>query len=279
MRNSLPRRARTPLTLMATATVAAALLATTVAPANAGNATSPQGPKPTVVLVHGAFADSTSWNGVVKKLKRDGYPVVAAANPLRGLSSDAAYLKELLAGIDGPVVLAGHSYGGAVITNAARGADNVKALVYVAAFMPDEGESALDLAQKFPGSSLGEALYSVPVTLPDGSQGQDFYIEHAKFQHQFAHDVEENTAELMAVTQRPVTGAALGEPSSAPAWKTIPSWALVATGDRNIPRKTQNYMAERANARTVEVRASHAVSVSHPDEVSRIIREAARSAR
>ncbi|MFF4745963.1 alpha/beta hydrolase [Streptomyces chengbuensis] len=278
-RHSLRRRGRTPFTLLATATVAAALLATTVAPANAGGASSSQSRKPTVVLVHGAFADATSWNGVVKKLKRDGYPVVAAANPLRGLSSDAAYLKELLASIDGPVVLAGHSYGGAVITNAARGADNVKALVYIAAFMPDKGESALDLAGKFRGSTLGDALHPVPITLPNGSQGQDFYIEQGRFHQQFAADVPKDTAELMAVTQRPVTGAALGEPSSEPAWKTIPSWALVATEDRNIPRRTQDFMAERADSRTVEVRASHAVSVSRPDEVSRIIREAARSVR
>ncbi|WP_409468649.1 alpha/beta fold hydrolase [Streptomyces sp. HC307] len=278
-RRSLYRRARTPLSLMATATAAAALLATSVAPASAGKGSSSPGRKPTVVLVHGAFADSTSWNGVVKKLKREGYPVVAAANPLRGLSSDAAYLKDLLAGIDGPVVLAGHSYGGAVISSAAHGADNVKALVYIAAFLPAKGESAAELAAKFPGSTLGEALRPVPITLPDGSQGADLYIEQAKFHDQFAADVPENTTELMAVTQRPVTNAALEEGASEPAWKTIPSWVLVATEDLNIPPKTQTYMAERAKAHTVEVRASHAVSVSRPDEVAQLIQKAARSVR
>ncbi|MEU1198176.1 alpha/beta hydrolase [Streptomyces sp. NPDC005813] len=278
-RQPLRRHVRTPLALMATAGIAAGVLAVTVAPASAVKAPTTHTRKPTVVLVHGAFADATSWNGVVKKLKRDGYPVVAAANPLRGLRSDAAYVKELLAGIDGPVVLAGHSYGGAVITNAARGADNVKALVYIAAFIPDAGESALDLADKFPGSTLGAALRPVPVTLPDGSRGQDLYIEQGKFHRQFAADVPKNTADIMAVTQRPVTAAALAEDSSTPAWKTVPSWALVATEDRNIPARTQHFMAERADARTVEVRASHAVSVSRPGDVSRIIEEAARATR
>ncbi len=128
-------------------------------------------PKPTVVLVHGAFADSTSWNDVARELRREGHPVVALANPLRGLGSDAAYVRAVLAGIEGPVVLVGHSYGGAVVSAAAVGADNVRALVYVAAFVPDKGERALDLAARFPGSSLGDALHPVPITLPDGSPG------------------------------------------------------------------------------------------------------------
>ncbi|GGW98292.1 alpha/beta hydrolase [Streptomyces malachitofuscus] len=278
-RRFLSRRSRTSLSVVTTAGIAAALLAASVAPAGAGTESAPDRRKPTVVLVHGAFADSTSWNGVVKQLRQEGYPVVAAATPLRGLSSDAAYVRELLAGVDGPVVLAGHSYGGSVITNAARGADNVKALVYIAAFIPDRGESALELAAKYPGSTLGEALRPVPVTLPDGSQGADLYIEQGKFPHQFAADVPENTAALMAVTQRPVSGAALEEDSSEPAWKSIPSWALVATEDLNIPPRTQSFMAERADAHTVEVRASHAVSVSRPDDVARIIERAARSVR
>jgi pimeloyl-ACP methyl ester carboxylesterase len=264
---------------MATATVAAAFFAASVGPASAGKATASQHRKPTVVLVHGAFADSTSWNGVVKELRQDGYPVVAAANPLRGLSSDAAYLKDLLAGIDGPVVLAGHSYGGSVISDAAYGADNVKALVYIAAFIPEKGESAIELSGKFPGSTLGEALRPVPVSLPDGSQGTDLYIEQGKFHHQFAADVPENTADLMAVAQRPVTSAALEEGASEPAWKTIPSWALVATEDLNIPPQAEIFMAKRAKAHVVEVRASHAVSVSRPHDVTDIIEKAARTVR
>ncbi|MET7367682.1 alpha/beta hydrolase [Streptomyces sp. NPDC005566] len=272
------RRSRTPLALLATGGLAAALTATSIAPASAVTGSASH-PKPTVVLVHGAFADSTSWNDVIKKLKHEGYPVMAAANPLRGLSSDSAYLKDVLAGIKGPIVLAGHSYGGAVISNAATGNENVKALVYIAAFVPDKGESALDLAGKFPGSTLGKALRPAPVTNPDGTRGTDLYIQEEKFRHQFAADAPRNTTDLMAATQRPVTEAALAEGSSEPAWKTIPSWDLVATQDRNIPLKAQTFMAERAGAHTVEVKASHAASVSHPDKVTEIIEDAARTVR
>ncbi|MET9111509.1 alpha/beta fold hydrolase [Streptomyces zhihengii] len=266
------------MALLSATGIATALLATTIAPAHAGKGHAP-GPRPTVVLVHGAFADSTSWNGVVKKLKRDGYRVVAAANPLRGLAGDATYIKEVLDGIEGPVVLAGHSYAGAVITNAAREADNVKALVYVAAFIPDKGESAAALTDKFPGSTLGSAVKSVPITLPDGTPGADLTIDPVKFHNQFAADVPRNTTDLMAVTQRPIASAGLEQTSGAPAWKTIPSWALVATEDRNIPERTQIFMAERAKAHTVKVRASHAVSVSHPDKVAQLIEQAARTSR
>ncbi|WP_399894945.1 alpha/beta fold hydrolase [Streptomyces sp. BBFR51] len=233
--------------------------------------------KPTIVLVHGAFADSSSWNGVVDKLQSHEYPVVAASNPLRGLTSDAEYVRQLVASIDGPVVLAGHSYGGSVISNAAKGLDNVKALVFVAAFVPDEGESAITLSGKFPGSTLAEALRPVPVTLSDGSQVADLYIEKSKFPQQFAADVPEETAVVMAATQRPVTDAALGEGASAPAWADIPSWVLVATEDRNIPPQAQTFMAERAKATTVSVSASHAVAVSRPGDVARLINEAAQA--
>ncbi|RPK32229.1 alpha/beta hydrolase [Streptomyces sp. ADI93-02] len=231
--------------------------------------------KPTVVLVHGAFADSSSWNGVVEKLQSHDYPVIAASNPLRGLTNDAEYVRQVVAAVDGPVVLAGHSYGGSVISNAARGLDNVKALVFVAAFLPDEGESAIDLSGKFPGSTLGAALRPAPVTLPDGSQVADLYIDKEKFHDQFAADVPEATTSVMAATQRPVTDAALGEGAATPAWKEIPSWVLVATQDQNIPPQTQKFMAQRAKATQVEVEASHAVSVSQPGEVARLINTAA----
>ncbi|MFD5723332.1 alpha/beta fold hydrolase [Streptomyces sp. NPDC127036] len=233
--------------------------------------------KPTIVLVHGAFADSSSWNGVVDKLKSHGYPVVAASNPLRGLTSDAAHVRQLVSSIDGPVVLAGHSYGGSVISNAATGLDNVKALVFAAAFLPEEGESAVTLSGKFPGSTLGEALRPVPVTLPNGSQVADLYIEQSKFHAQFAADVPEETTTIMASTQRPVTDAALAEGASAPAWKSIPSWVVVATEDQNIPHQTQIFMAERAKATVVTVTSSHAVSVSRPGDVARAINEAAQA--
>lgn len=276
---SRTRRAHTTMTVLAGAGVAAGLLVTTIAPASADKGTTDRGPKPTVVLVHGAFADSTSWNDVIDKLRHDGYPVVAVANPLRSLSGDSAYLKDVLAGIDGPVVLAGHSYGGSVISNAATGNKNVKALVYLAAFLPEKGESAVDLSGRFPGSTLGDALRPAPVTNADGSRGTDLYIQNDKFRRQFAADVPRNKTDLMTVTQRPVTEAALAEGAAEPAWKTIPSWVLVATQDRNIPAAAQEFMAWRAGARTTEVRASHAVSVSQPGKVTGVIEDAARSVR
>lgn len=164
--------------------------------------------RPTIVLVHGAFADSSSWNGVIAALQGKGYPVVAAANPLRSVTGDAAYVSDIVAGIDGPVVLVGHSYGGQVITTAANGHANVKSLVYVAAFAPDAGEAAADLAGKFPGGTLGEAL-AAPVKLASG--GVDLYIDQSRFRTQFAHDVPEAQAALMAAGQRPITEAALTE--------------------------------------------------------------------
>ncbi|APO72293.1 alpha/beta hydrolase family protein (plasmid) [Rhizobium gallicum] len=233
-----------------------------------------QSGKPTVVLVHGAFADSSSWNGVIQILEKDGYPVVAAANPLRSVSSDAAYVSNVVSSIEGPVVLVGHSYGGQVISNAARGHDNVKSLVYVAAFAPEAGEAAADLAGKFPGGTLGQAL-AAPVKLPDG--GVDLYIDKAKFHQQFAHDVASEQAALMAAGQRPIAEAALTEKSGEPAWKTLPSWFIYGDGDKNIPAKALGFMAERAGSKnTVVVEgASHVVMTSKPQVVADLIEEAA----
>ncbi|WP_406485849.1 alpha/beta fold hydrolase [Streptomyces phaeochromogenes] len=278
-RTSRTSRARTALTALATASIFAGLLVTTTGPAAADKGAATEAPKPTVVLVHGAFADSTSWNDVIRKLRHDRYPVVAVANPLRSLSGDSTYLKDVLAGIDGPIVLAGHSYGGSVISNAATGNENVKALVYLAAFLPDKGESAADLSGKFPGSTLGDALRPVPTTNADGSQVNDLYIQNDKFRHQFAADVPRDKTDLMAVTQRPITDAALAEGAAEPAWKTIPSWVLVATQDLNIPPAAQEFMAQRAHAHTSKVRASHAVSVSKPGKVTEVIEDAAHSVR
>ena len=235
----------------------------------------PPAEPPTVVLVHGAFADSTGWNGVIPKLHAKGLRVVSVANPLRSLLGDAEYLGRLVEAVPGPVVLVGHSYGGAVITNAATGRKNVKALVYVGAFVPDAGETALALAGKFPGGTLGEAL-APPVMLGDG--GKDLYIDQAKFHQQFAADVPAATATLMAATQRPIAEAALTQPSGAPAWKNVPSWSIYGTADKNIPPAAMRFMSERAGARKViEVKdASHVVMVSHPDKVAALIVEAAR---
>ncbi|TPL71881.1 alpha/beta hydrolase [Mesorhizobium sp. B2-3-13] len=229
--------------------------------------------KPTIVLVHGAFAESSSWNAVIADLNKDGYKAIAAANPLRSVAGDAAAVSAVIRSISGPVVLVGHSYGGPVITEAANGKSNVKALVYVAGFAPETGESSLTLSARFPGSTLGDAL--LPVAQPDG--GQDLYIRSEKFHEQFAADIPPAEASLMAATQRPVAKAALSEPSGAASWKTIPSYAIYGSADRNIPPAVMKFMAERAHAvKTVVVGgASHAVMVSHPDEVAALIEEAA----
>jgi len=229
--------------------------------------------RPTIVLVHGAFAESSSWEEVIAELSKDGYRSIAAANPLRGLASDATTVAAVVKSIPGEVVLVGHSYGGAVITEAANGQANVKSLVYVAGFTPDTGESANTLASQFPGSTLGDTL--VPVALPDG--GTDLYIRPEKFHEQFAADVPATKASLMAATQRPVTAAALNEPSGLAAWKTLPSYVIYGSDDRNIPAAAESFMAERAQARkTVLVDgASHAVMVSHPQEVAALIEVAA----
>ncbi|MCX5300005.1 alpha/beta hydrolase [Streptomyces sp. NBC_00193] len=235
-----------------------------------------QGTRPTIVLEHGAFADASSWDGVVERLQRAGYPVVAAANPLRGPATDAAYLRSVVQHIDGPVVLVGHSYGGTVISQAATGLEGkVKALVYIAAFLPDAGESSLGLTNKFPGSTLGQVIAPVTYELPGGASGADVFIKPDKFRRQFAADVPADRARLMATGQRPIAAAALEENSTLATWKTIPSWSLVATEDRNIPVAAQRFMSARAHARTTEIDASHAVSVSRPDAVARIVEKAA----
>ncbi|MFI9635252.1 alpha/beta fold hydrolase [Nocardia sp. NPDC051929] len=230
---------------------------------------------PTIVLVHGAFADSSSWNGVIERLRAQGHPVIAAANPLRGLDSDAAYVASVLDSVEGPSVLVGHSYGGSVITVAAAGRSDVEALVYIAAFIPDVGESALQLTDKFPGSTLGPTTRAASYPLPDGGTGTELYIRQAEFHRQFAADVPAATAELMAATQRPVALDALQQPATATAWRDIRSFALVTGEDKNIPVEAQRFMAERASAEIVEVSASHAVSVSAPDAVGELIARAA----
>ncbi|MFJ9718787.1 alpha/beta fold hydrolase [Streptomyces sp. NPDC101213] len=274
----LPRPSRRLALLGVTAAVGLSVTAVTL-PGAAGAAPRHQ-QRPTIVLEHGAFADSSSWDGVVERLQRAGYPVVAAANPLRGPATDAAYLRSVVENVDGPVVLVGHSYGGTVISQAAAGLeDKVKALVYIAAFLPDAGESSLGLTNKFPGSTLGQAVESVNYTLPDGSRGADVHIKADAFRRQFAADVPADKARLMAAGQRPIAAAALEEPSTRAAWKTIPSWSLVTTEDLNIPVAAQRFMSQRAHARTTTVDASHAVSVSRPEAVTRIVEQAARTVR
>ncbi|MFF0424929.1 alpha/beta fold hydrolase [Streptomyces sp. NPDC004520] len=271
-----------------TLTLGLALPATLAALVGAGPASRPatadtgadrHDPKPTIVLVHGAFADASSWSGTIRRLQHAGYPVLAPANPLRGLAADTAYLRSVLAAVDGPVVLVGHSYGGAVISGAAVGNARVKALVYIAAFAPDKGESAAELAAKFPGSTLGDTVNPQAYPLPGGGTGTELVIERGKFHGQFAADVPAAEAAVMAATQRPVATTALEEKAGEAAWRTIPSWALVATADKNIPAAAERWMARRAGSHITEVDASHAVAVSRPAVVTHVILAAVRATR
>jgi pimeloyl-ACP methyl ester carboxylesterase len=238
----------------------------------------PQNPKPTVVLVHGAFADASSWTGVVERLQGRGYTVIAPPNPLRGIDSDAAVLASVLKTVDGPLVLVGHSYGGMVISEAAAGNPAVKALVFIAAFAPDTGESAGAILGRFPNPKFSPSVLApVPYTLPSGS-GANVYLKRDVFHDMFAQDVPVATAAVMAATQRPIDGAAFGENfAGTPAWKTVPSWALIARADNMIAPAGERFMAERAHAHVVEVDASHAVAVSQPDAVANLILDAAHS--
>ncbi|MET7426877.1 alpha/beta hydrolase [Dactylosporangium sp. NPDC005555] len=229
-------------------------------------------PKPTVVLVHGAFADASGWNAVAARLIGDGYPVIAPAVPLRGVAADAAYLASVLATLSGPLVLAAHSYGGMVITNAATGNANVTALVYVAAFAPEQGDTLPSLQYWYPGSKLTpEALDYRP-----HGTGADAYIKKEVFRDAFAADVPKKEAALMQASQRPLHVGVFEEPSGAPAWNTIPSWYLAARNDQVIPVAAQRFMAQRARARVVEVNASHVAMISQPAATADLITRAAR---
>jgi pimeloyl-ACP methyl ester carboxylesterase len=229
----------------------------------------------TIVLVHGAFAESSSWDGVIDPLVAEGHRVVAAANPLRGLASDAQSVSDLVRTIEGPVVLAAHSYGGAVISNVDADAGEIAGLVYVNAFAPEAGENCFQLAAMFPGSMLGEET-ARPVPRSDGTT--DLYVAPESFHDIFCQDVPAARAALLSATQRPATQEALVEPSGErPLWKDVPSWFLIGEDDRIIPAALQRYMAERARAqRTAAVEgASHAMPVSRPDATVHPILEAA----
>jgi pimeloyl-ACP methyl ester carboxylesterase len=228
----------------------------------------------TIVLVHGAFAESASWARVIDPLLAEGHSVIAPANPLRGVAADASAISDVVRTIEGPVVLVGHSYGGAVISNVDRDAGDIAGLVYVNGFAPDSGESAFSLASEYPGSTLGETLRPVP--LSDGTT--DLYIAADRFHQQFGADLPAQQAALMAAQQRPVTREALVEPSGEhPLWEHVPSWFLFGEEDRCIPAELQHHMAARARAqRTIAVEgASHAVAVSRPDVTVHPILEAA----
>jgi len=229
----------------------------------------------TVVLVHGAFADASSWNGVIERLQAKGVQVTAPANPLRGISIDSAYIAGVLEETPGPIVAVGHSYGGAVITNAARQAKNVVGLVYVAAFATEEGERLADAEAASKDSVLNSAL--VPLHYPAANGGEpavEFAIDPEKFHDAFAADLPTEETTVMAATQRPVAELAFSEPSGAPAWKDLPSWAVVATGDKAAGADVIPSEAERARATITEVEGSHVIMISQPQAVADVILEA-----
>ncbi|PJN35800.1 alpha/beta hydrolase [Streptomyces sp. CB02959] len=249
-----------------------------VAPTHAadGLGKAPEGQKPTVVLVHGAFADGSSWNAVVQRLQRDGYHVMAPPNTLRGIPQDSTYLNSLLKTIKGPIVLVGHSYGGEVISQAAAGVDNVKALVFIDAIMPDKGESFASLSAKFPTAPLAKAFMEVPFRNGDGTTGTDVYIRPEKLHETFAQDLSQQQASIMAATQRPIAQSAFTAKLTEAAWRDKPVYVLVGKQDRGIDPSLERYEAKRAHARkTVEINSSHVSLVSHPQAVTDLIVTAA----
>ena len=243
------------------------------------------GPKPTIVLEHGAWADASSWAGEIQLLQADGYTVYAPPNPLRGLANDSATLADFLATVSGPIVLVGHSYGGMVITNAATGNPSVKALVYVNAFIPAQGETAFGLTAAQPGSCVGSANAFTVAPYPGAPAGDfDTYLKagpdapYPGFASCFANGLPASQAAVLAATQRPIAFNAGSDPSGVPAWQTIPSWSLIGTADHVIPPAEQLFMSQRAHAHITEINAGHLSLISNPNAVTRVILAAARAA-
>ena len=231
--------------------------------------------KPTIVLVHGAFADASGWSDVFQALTSRGYTVYAPANPLRGVAADGEYLRAFISTIEGPVVLAGHSYGGCVITNASAGVPTVKALVYIAAYAPDEGETLTD-AGTLGGGSTDLTKHLLLRPYPGAAEGDaDGYIDPEYFHELFCADVDAGLARFMALGQRGVAVSGLVTPSGVPGWRTIPTWYMVAANDATIQPEAERAMAARAGAHTVEVASSHVAMISHPQEVTELITAAA----
>jgi pimeloyl-ACP methyl ester carboxylesterase len=260
--------------------------ASQIAPARAAIAHVASGgaPKPVIVLEHGAWADGSSWDGVIRQLQGDGYTVYAPPDPLRGLASDSATLSDFLKSITGPVILAGHSYGGMVITNAAAGDPNVKALVYINAFIPAQGDTAFGLTAAQPGSCVGSANAFLAVPYPGAPAGDfDTYLKtgpdlpYPGFAQCFANGLPASQAAMLAVTQRPIAFSAGSAPSGVPAWQTIPSWSLIGTADHVIPPAEQLFMSKRARAHITEINAGHLSLISHPGAVTHVITAAAQA--
>ncbi|WP_326568903.1 alpha/beta hydrolase [Amycolatopsis rhabdoformis] len=258
----------------AVAPATATATALTAAPAVGADYGHPAKPaaKPTVVLVHGAWADGSSWSDVVTRLQRDGYTVAVPPNPLRGVASDSAYLANYLKTITGPIVLVGHSYGGFVITNAATGNKNVQALVYVDAYIPAKGDTLNTLTAQYPGSKVAPAALNF---VPQSATDIDVYVKPAQFRDILANDLPNWEATELAATQRPLAASALDEPSGTPAWTTIPSWDVIGLADHALPAAAQQFMATRAGSTVTKVNASHLSMLSHPSTVEHVIEDAA----
>jgi pimeloyl-ACP methyl ester carboxylesterase len=281
-------RSRIRIVLIAVVLAVAGLLASASQIAAAGAATAHAagggGPKPVIVLEHGAWADGSSWDGVIGLLQARGYTVYAPPNPLRGLANDSSSLADLLKTITGPVILVGHSYGGMVITNAATGDQNVKALVYIDAFIPAQGDTAFALTAAEPGSCVGSASAFTAVPYP-GAAGGDFdtYLKIAPdlsypgFAQCFANGLPASQAAMLAVTQRPIAFSAGSAPAGIPGWQMIPSWSLIGTADHVIPPAEQLFMSERASAHITEINSGHLSLISHPGAVTRVIIAAAQA--
>jgi pimeloyl-ACP methyl ester carboxylesterase len=267
-------------TLVAGLGAGAAVTALGIAAAPSALAGGSSAAKPTVVLVHGGYADSSCWNATIALLQDKGYTTICGSNPLRGIPTDAPYIASLLDSIGEPVVLVAHSMGGTVITNAAAGKSNVKALVYIAAFVPEVGETQGELITKFPGSEVGPVSVAVPYTKADGTAGIDLYLSRDG-KAAFAADISNSAFRTLQATQRPFDADSFTYPTTAAAWKTIPSWGLVAGQDKAIPAACERWMYSRANARKiVEVPdSSHVVMLSHPKIVADLIVDADRATR
>jgi pimeloyl-ACP methyl ester carboxylesterase len=251
----------------------AGLITVPTSAAVAATGSSHRAPKPTIVLEHGAWADGSSWDGVVRRLQHDGYTVDVPPNPLRGVASDSAYLASYLATISGPIVLVGHSYGGFVTTNAATGNKNVKALVYIDAYIPAQGDTINSINAQFPGSQLVPAALNF---VPSAGGVVDVYVKPALFGSILGNDLPAKQDAELAATQRPIAASALTDVSGAPAWASIPSWAVIGTEDHAIPPAAQEFMAKRAHSNITEIKASHLSLISQPSKVDSVIEEAAR---
>jgi pimeloyl-ACP methyl ester carboxylesterase len=263
--------------LITAAAAAAAVSAGVLAPSASAHPAARTGPKPTIVLVHGAWADASSWTPVIERLQKAGYHVDAPPNPLLGLTYDSAYMRSYLEQLKGPVILVGHSYGGAVITDAATGDTNVKALVYIAGWAPAQGQTILSLI----GSKLGQQIPTLPLIKtsypePGGGKGTDLTINPAQFPRFFVdNELPAYQSAALAAEQRPLSLNALDQASSAPAWKTIPSWYMVADRDRAIAPNLERYMAARMHAHTTDVNGPHLLMLTNPGAVTRLIEQAA----